>query len=280
MSQPTEPEIVAAIAAYRQHIVKHNRQVFIQLVHEAETAEAPADWSEEETADSRRDFILNQLCVSRPDSLAADDPRRIRTPRDVLDRWNDLVSLPELALDGTAVEHDETRRALLREQYRVGIIAGLQQQQHGRSAPPPPFPTDFDVLMAHIDRLKGPGWPLWRENGNQVRFWDGLGESEEDVRGRVWTDLDGLKAKAGEASWEVRAGWECGAGPDATCFVVYFRDTQSGDERRRSWGWRYVVQMETTVWAFEDVVELLGWYKRFWEPVLEDIDVLSGRVFV
>lgn len=279
MSQPTQSKIVAAIAAYRQHIVEHNRQIFSELVHAAETAEAPADWSEEETANAQPEFILTQLCISRPDSLAADDPRRIRAPGDVLDRWDDLVALPELALDGTAVEHDEAWRAVLRKQYRAGIVAGLQQQQHDREAPPPPFPADFAVLMAHVDRLEGPGWPLWRENGNQVRFWDGLGESEEEVSRRVWADLDKLKAKAGEASWEIRAGWECGAGPDATCSVVYFRDNQSGNERRRSWGWRYVVQVETTVWSFEDIVELLGWYKRFREPVLEDIDLVSGRVF-
>lgn len=196
--------------------------------------------------------------------------------RTVLDRWDDLVALPELALDGTVVEHDEARRALLSEQYRAGIVAGLQQQQ-GDDAPP--FPAEFSVLMANVDSLEGPGWPLWRENGQQMRFWDGLGESEEDVAQRVWTDLDELKAKAGEASWELRAGWECGVGPDATCFVVYYRDAQSEDERRWSWGWRYVVQVETTVWAFEDIVELLGWYKTFHEPVLEDIDLVSGPVF-
>ncbi|CAJ2505828.1 Uu.00g132220.m01.CDS01 [Anthostomella pinea] len=218
MSQPTEPEIVTAIASYRQHIVEHNRQVFAKLVQQAGTAEAPADWGEDDAVEAR----------------PGDDPRRIRAPRDVLDRWDDLVALPELALDGTVVEHDGARRAILREQYRAGFVGGLQQQDDDA----PPFPADFAMLMAHVDRLKGPGWPLWRENKQQVRFWDGLGDGEEAVAQRVWTDLDELKAKAVETSWEVRAGWECGAGPDATCFLVYFRDADSDDERRRSWARR------------------------------------------
>lgn len=29
----------------------------------------------------------------------------------------------------------------------------------------------------------------------------------------------------------------------------------------------------------QHIVELLGWYKRFREPVLVDIDLVSGRVF-
>ncbi|CAJ2513962.1 Uu.00g020810.m01.CDS01 [Anthostomella pinea] len=272
MSRPTEPEIVAAITSFRQHIVEHNKQIFAKIIHEAGTAEAPASWPEEVVARARRNFMLHQLCVSRPDALAADDPRRIREPRDVLNRWDDLVAIPELALDGTVVEHDEAQRAILREQYRAGIVAGLKQQDDDT----PPFPADFAVLMHHVDRLEGPGWPLWRENGQQVRFWDGLGEGEEAAVQRVWTDLDKLKTKAGEESWEVRAGWECGAGPDAYCFIIYFRDPDSDDKRRRSWAWRYVMRFDVSVWAFENVVELLAWYTTWWEPTLEDADFAGG----
>lgn len=40
-----------------------------------------------------------------------------------------------------------------------------------------------------------------------------------------------------------------------------------------------MVQLGPTVKVFDNVVELLGWYKTFREPVLEDIDLTSGRVF-
>lgn len=277
MSQPTEAEILGALADYRKHVLEHNKKVFMQLVHEAETAEIPEDLDDDEetVAEMRREFMYHQLCVSRPDSLAPDDPQRINVPRDVLDRWDALAAIPELALDDTTVERDEAQRAVSREQYRAGIEAGLREM--GGEAAALRFPTDFAILMEHVDSLDGPGWPLYRENGQQMRFWDGLGETEDAVAERVWTDLDGLKAKAGEKSWDVLAAWECGMGPEATCFVVYYRDQE--DQQKRDWRWRYVVQLGPTVKVFDNVVELLGWYKTFWEPVLEDIDLISGRVF-
>lgn len=129
MNQPTESEILAALADYRKHILEHNKKVFTQLVREAETAEAPADFQNEEIAETRREFMYNQLCVSRPDSLATDDPRRINVPRDVMERWDDLVATPGLALDGTTVERGEAQHAFSREQYRAGIEAGLRKME-------------------------------------------------------------------------------------------------------------------------------------------------------
>ena len=282
MSQPTKSEILDALADYRKHILEHNRRVFAQLVLEAETAEAPADFDNETIAEARREFMYNQLCVSRPHRLAADDPRRINVPRDVLDRWDDLAAVPELALDGTTAEGGEggaQRAAVSREQYRAGIEAGLRgmggEEVAGQLQLQ--FPADFAVLMEHVNSLEGPGWPLYRENGQQVRFWDGLGEMGDAVAERVWTDLEGLKAKAGEKSWDVLAGWECGIGPDATCFVVYYRDLE--DQQKADWRWRYVVQLGPFSEVLDNVVELLDWYKTFNEPVLEDIDLVYGRVF-
>lgn len=129
MSHPTQSEILAALADYRKHILEHNKKVFTQLVREAEMAEAPADFQNEEIAETRREFMYNQLCVSRPDSLATDDPRRINVPRDVMERWDDLVATPGLALDGTTVERGEAQHAFSREQYRAGIEAGLRKME-------------------------------------------------------------------------------------------------------------------------------------------------------
>lgn len=202
-------------------------------------------------------------------------------PRDVLDRWNDLVALPELALDGTSSgwgvdDADADRRATLREQYRAGVEGGLQQV--GENAPP--FPADFATLMGlDILGLVGPGWPLFREQDQGLRFWDGLGETEEDVTERVWTDGDELKEKLVEDSWDVRVGWECGASADAACYIVYFRDPDSEDVGKRSWGWRYVISVDTSLWAFDNVVQLLNFYKTFNEPALDRVDQISGRVF-
>lgn len=64
MSQPIEGEITAALASYRQHIVEHNKAIFTQLVHNAETATPPADYSDADAADARREFMLNQLSSS------------------------------------------------------------------------------------------------------------------------------------------------------------------------------------------------------------------------
>lgn len=82
--------------------------------------------------------MLNQLCKSRSETLSADDPRRVTVPRDVLDRWDALVALPDLARDGTSAvdDADAAHRADLRAQYRAWIEAGLQEV--GPDGPPVP----------------------------------------------------------------------------------------------------------------------------------------------
>ncbi|KAI5925836.1 hypothetical protein F4810DRAFT_708348 [Camillea tinctor] len=275
MNPPTESEIIDALDDYRNHILEHNTKVFMLLVHVAETAEAPEDFDDEEIAEMRREFMWDQLCVSRPESLPTDDPRLITVPSDVLRWWDDIVAIPELALDGTVVIEAECQRAAWREEYRAGIEAGLRAM--GGQAAKLWFPDDFAVIMEHVDSLEGPGWPLYREHYQQVCFWNGLGETADAVAERVWTDPEALKRKVGRRSWDVLAGWECGRGADATCFIVYFRDQE--DQRIGYWWWRYVVHLGPDVYIFDSVVQLLGWYKTFREPALEFVDFIAGRVF-
>lgn len=61
MSQLTEAEILGALADYRKHVLEHNKKVFTQLVHEAETAEIPKDLDDDEEtiAKMRREFMYH-----------------------------------------------------------------------------------------------------------------------------------------------------------------------------------------------------------------------------
>ncbi|XXH04579.1 multidrug transporter [Hypoxylon texense] len=45
---------------------------------------------------------------------------------------------------------------------------------------------------------------------------------------------DGLARLAGLDDWDVTAGWQCGQGPEATCFVIYCRN----EDESKDWGWR------------------------------------------
>ncbi|KAI4862296.1 hypothetical protein F4820DRAFT_27032 [Hypoxylon rubiginosum] len=267
---PTEDEILAALAHYRSIVLQNNNSAFVRFVRHAETAVGhPASTPESITA-ARQCFIYRLLYVSRPENL--DPSLRIDAPTDVLTKWHALV--PIFALDGSHVGADLDRRAQLRQAYKSGVELGLSQVEGAEELA---FPADFETLMRQVDSLEGNGWPQYREEGQQVRFWDGLGESEDEVADRVYGPDDGLAKLAGLDDWEVTAGWQCGRGPEATCFVIYCRNEVEG----KDWGWRYVAQLgQYGEEIFEDVVGMLQWYETLYAPPLDHrFDVYLPDIF-
>ncbi|KAI0376691.1 hypothetical protein F5Y04DRAFT_265844 [Hypomontagnella monticulosa] len=275
--EPTEAEISAALAHYRERIVSHNREAFTKFVHIAETAQPNAPKTPEGLAAARLRFIRDLFGISRPE-LHQDPIERIDTPADVELKWPRLVRA--FALDGVTIGQDDQKRESDRAAYREGILNGIRSRHDGDSDVDTThleFPNDFWTLMGMVSSLEGHGWPQYREHGQQIRFWDGLGgsaaEMEQSVVDPETLDLEG---------WEVLAGWECGQGPETTCYVLYCRaeEDEDGNDDDTSWGWRYVADMgQYGDEVFDNVVELLEWYEELHVPDLDHLDWYTNKVF-
>ncbi|GAD98118.1 hypothetical protein MGYG_05005 [Paecilomyces variotii No. 5] len=271
--QPSQEEILAALGHYRDRIRQHNRVVFERFVQHAEAAKPQKPMGAHRISEARQKFMYNLLYVSRPEML--NPALRINEPADVLANWDDFVQT--FGLDGVYI-HRTDHQEQLRAAYKSGIEAGLRRIESDVG-----FPTDFDVLMGHVDSLNGHGWPKYRAEGQQVRFWDGTGESQDEVADRVYggddalLDKTGLNYWDGPYGWKVAAGWECGMGPETTCFVVYCQHEESGKE----WAWRYVAERgQYGVDVFDNVVEMLQWYEILYMPPLDDrLDCFMSNIF-
>ncbi|KAI2629299.1 hypothetical protein GGS26DRAFT_560151 [Hypomontagnella submonticulosa] len=269
--QPTEAEISAALTHYRERIVSHNREALTRLVHTAETAQPNTPKSSEGLAAARLRFIRDLFGISRPE-LHQDPAERIDTPADVDLKWPGLVRA--FSLDGVTMSTNDEKREADRVAYREGILSGLRARDDATHLE---FPDDFWTLMGLVDSLEGHGWPQYREHGQQIRFWDGLGDSAAEVEQSV-IDPEELDLEG----WEVLAGWECGSGPETTCYVLYCRaeEHDGGSDDDTSWRWRYVADMgQYGVEVFDNVVELLEWYEELHVPDLERLNWYTNKVF-
>ncbi|TGJ87138.1 hypothetical protein E0Z10_g1570 [Xylaria hypoxylon] len=274
--QPTDAEISAALARYRERIVSHNRKALTQIVQMAEAAQPRAPKTHEGMRKARLRFIRDVLGITRPE-LGQNPAERIDGLADVEAFWPELVRT--LALDGVYITENNEQRERDRVAYREGVLTRLREQGDGDAANLE-FPDDFWTLMGLVDSLEGHGWPQWRDEGQQIRFWDGLGESVEEVAQRV-VDVGDL-----DLDLECLAGWECGSGPETTCYVLYCRAGEDGgsdgggDTGNKSWQWRYVANMgQYGVEVLDNVVELLKWHEELNAPDLEQLDSYTNSVF-
>ncbi|KAF3062430.1 hypothetical protein GL218_03832 [Daldinia childiae] len=258
--QPSEDEILAALAHYRASVLQHNHtafQRFVQHIEAAALAIENASITPDRISEVCQQLFYDMLYVSRPENL--DPSLQINMPADVMTKWDAMVRA--FVLDGAHIGSDANRRELLRQNYKNGIETELRKID-----PELKFPVDFEVLMGQVDSLEGHGWPQYREEGQQVRFWDGLGESEEEAGCRVFGPDGQLAKQFLVDGWEAKAGWECGRGPETTCFIAYCRQDETGKE----WAWRYVAdQGQYGTEVFDNVVELLQWYEKLYVPRLE-----------
>ncbi|KAI8956757.1 hypothetical protein F5Y11DRAFT_364799 [Daldinia sp. FL1419] len=258
--QPSEEEILAALAHYRACVLQRNHAVFQRFIEYVEASALAAEEvsvSPSSIAKASQRFFHRLFYISRPENL--DPSLQIDVPADVMTKWDALARA--FTLDGAYVGSDEKRREVYREQYKNGIETELRNID-----PELGFPADFEVLMGQVDSLEGHGWPQYREEGQQVRYWDGLGEDEGEAGDRVFDAEGDLGVIIAEEGWEVKAGWECGIGPETRCFIVYCREEEAGKE----WGWRYGAdQGQYGVEVLDNVVELLKWYEELYVPPLD-----------
>ncbi|KAI0111605.1 hypothetical protein F4814DRAFT_460801 [Daldinia grandis] len=258
--QPSEDEILAALAHYRASVLQHNHAIFQRLVQHVEAAALAAEnasMSPSRISRVCQRFFYEMLYISQSENL--EPSLQIDTPADVMTKWDALVRA--FVLDGAHIGSDANRRELFRKDYKNGIETELRKID-----PELKFPADFEVLMGQVDSLVGHGWPQYRAEGQQVRFWDGLGEDEGEAACRVFGPDSKLAGELRLEEWETKAGWECGMGPETTCFVAYCRQDETGKE----WAWRYGAdQGQYGMEIFDNVVELLQWYETLYMPQID-----------
>lgn len=304
MSPTPEPaDILAALASYRDHISRRNHATFSAMVPEIEAAD-PHDPDlfeyDGELEESRLTYLLDVVGGDNHDHHPP-----ITSPSDILTHWAALA--PQLALDGASVCRDAAWRDEMRGRYVRGVLRGLDERCRSSSelvSTTWEFPADLAVLLRHVDSLEGPGWYKYREECETVVFLEGWvrtavgrpsdDQTEERFAALVKTPEEIDEGTGGELAeeYEIAGGWACGEkGNEATCYVVYSRPRENRDvdagvneneneEERRRWSWRYVASLgQYGMEVFEDVVQLLDWYKSYDEPREEDWDVTVEDVF-
>ncbi|KAK8091918.1 hypothetical protein PG997_002279 [Apiospora hydei] len=136
---PAEPEILAALASYREHIGSRSHHALSAMIPEIQAAD-PDDpelfESDEEWEEARLDFVLR------------------------------LAS--QLALDGASVSHDAVWRDRMRGVYVRGVLQGLNERCSSGLITAWEFPADLAIVLERVDSLEGPGWPMYREEHESV----------------------------------------------------------------------------------------------------------------
>ncbi|OTB10948.1 hypothetical protein K445DRAFT_27146 [Daldinia sp. EC12] len=256
---PSEPIILAALSLYRTYIGTHNHRAFSAIILDIDAAD-PDDpdlfESDEELEEARLEFTLRLIGDGH------DTRPPITHPSDVLTHWEALA--PQLALDGASVYHDASWRNEMRDIYTRGVIRGLNERC-SNTVTAWEFPSDLAVVLQHVDSLEGPGWYKYRKDYESVIFFEG------------WVRDGG----AGDLMEETALGRARTAGEIIDRTVGLGEDRPRGTAReQQGWSWRYVAclgQFGTHV--FENVVELLEWYKSYGEPREEDWGVSAEEVF-
>ncbi|KAH6986216.1 hypothetical protein BKA56DRAFT_580024 [Ilyonectria sp. MPI-CAGE-AT-0026] len=169
MAQPTESDILAALARYRTHIAEVTYRAMLRILPVVEEARLKKTYSRVtiEEAEERRFKYLSRL-IALPEGNTQPP---IKRPSDVLEHWDLIAS--QVSLDGTTVNADPEWRAAKREMYRSAILEGLGHLEcpTGQWT----LPSDFEILMQHVDGLEGHGWSMLRDVSERLIFWVGWG---------------------------------------------------------------------------------------------------------
>lgn len=275
---PSEAEVLNALSSYRKSIRDANHRVFSTLIPIVEAAmpDDPDRFETEEALKEARLSFIHQILGTDPQDVVPP----ITRPSDVLTHWDELA--PQLSLDGTLVSRDESWREETREIYMRGVLNGLNEKCSGLVSQWE-FPADFAVILKHADSLEGPGWYRFREWSEAVVFFDfGYGSLTEDTVAEQVRAPDEITDQLGflKEDYEIAGAWRCGdKGNEATCHIMYSRPRGAGEERE--WSWRYVACLgQWGINVYENVVELLEWYKSYMEPKDEsDWNITDQEVF-
>lgn len=280
MSLP-ESAILDALPSYRNRIRRRNHRAFSAIIPEIEATvpEKPGLFDSDGKLDEARlEFTLRLI------GDGENAHPQITRPSDVLSHWEILA--PQVALDGTSVDRDSSWRDEMRDVYTRGVMRGLNERCSGLVSEWE-FPADLAVVVRHVDSLEGPGWHKYRQEHDSVVFFQGWIRGARTVN--LTEDVAASLARTADEiidhtpgvgdEYEIAGGWACGEkGNKATCYAVYSRPKDAGGDR--SWSWRYVASLgQFGTQIFQDVVELLEWYKSHSEPKEEYCGVTAEEVF-
>ncbi|KAF4448960.1 fad binding domain-containing [Fusarium albosuccineum] len=276
MAHPAESLVLDALSEYRARIGEANRRamsILIPQIEAADMGDPELFESPEEEEEMRIAFVHHFLGVG-----STDPP--IKRASDVLDNWDSLVS--QLSLDGVTVDPDPEWRATQHEKYRSAILECLSHLEcpTGQWA----LPSDFEVLMQHVDSLDGPGWYRLRDHGERIVFWPGWGlhgdshSPGERIQKKVRTGQAITDWVRELEEYDVAGGWECSAhGNESYCYAFYCRP--KGDENQ-GWSWRYAASMgQFGNELFDDLVAVLKWNTRNVEVTGHDLEITAEEVF-
>ncbi|KAL6415440.1 putative fad binding domain-containing protein [Ilyonectria robusta] len=283
MAQPTESDILAALARYRTHIAEVTHRAMLRILPVVEAARLKKTYSRVtiEEEEERRFKYLSRL-IALPEGNTQPP---IKRPSDVLEHWDLIAS--QVSLDGTTVNDDPEWRAAKREMYRSAILEGLGHLEcpTGQWTLPP----DFEILMQHVDGLEGHGWSMLRDVSERLIFWVGWGsegvlETYESIQQRVMTGeaiLDEMGYDETDEydemrDYDIAGGWLSGEGGESGVYVIYSRLKDESE----GWSWRYVAaQGQFGTEIFDNIVAVLDWYKGECEPVDIELKINAKDVF-
>ena len=280
MTQPTESDILTALARYRARIAEVNHRAMLALIPQIETTECddPGLFESPEEEDETR-LMFTRGLVGVPEGNTQPP---IQRPSDVLENWDVLA--PQLALDGARVHPDTEWRASQREQYKSAILESL-----GRMECPTgqwEFPHDFEILMQHVDSLEGQGWSQLRDENEQLIFWPGWTDPEDGDRRGYWLKqartgqeiIDTSVFPGGNDVWDVAGGWLLSeTGNECSVYAMYSRPREDNNQ---GWSWRYVISLgQFGTEVFDDIVGVLDWYQALNEPDEQDFELTADEIF-
>ncbi|KAI1771873.1 hypothetical protein F4818DRAFT_193155 [Hypoxylon cercidicola] len=265
----SESDVLSALAAYREHIGGNNHRVMSALIPQIESVdmdEPDIFESPEEEEGARLGYVSTLLGIPEGNTQPP-----IERPSDVLEYWDVLA--PQLALDGASVHPDPVYRTAKRKAYTSAVLRGLEPIECPTGTWT--FPRDFEVVMQNVDTLEGPGWSLFREQGEHLIFWEGCKIDDKRMGKKCETGQE-IMNNVG-IKYDVAGGWACGYGNESVCYIMYSRLKGATDQ---DWSWRYVANLgQFGIEIFDDVKAVLGWYQGLVEPTESDFEITAEEVF-
>ncbi|KAF4423049.1 putative FAD binding domain-containing protein [Fusarium austroafricanum] len=182
-------------------------------------------------------------------------------------------------LDGGSANPDTEWRNTQREEYKAGIMEGLSTLECPTGQWE--FPPDLDIVMNHIDSLEG-GGIRWLRQMDSFIFWLGWGDlqgprTQSYHAGQIKTGTEIAKWYEIEDEFDIAGGFKMGSG--TKCWSHAFYSRPKNDESQ-GWFWRYGGGAYASCGeVFENMVEVLDWYKNFGGLGERDIREMINGVF-
>lgn len=202
----------------------------------------------------------------------------ISTPAELLDRWDELVSMYDLDGTGGVADEHHVRHC---EEYFSHVEHALKATCREDVRDSIAIPSEFRELARHVRGLTGPGFTEEYKSRYQALFWPGPDFGQHAAK-RVAETVRTPKQLGDEydAFWEYAGGWEPGCGCDCFFAVAYCRRRPGPGREAGPWVWRYESNDPADPAGFDTIPELLEWYAGYRERRVPDVGEWTGENFL